>query len=164
MWNDEQTARGSRLVARDLRDSGFGNGGTENPPEAGRQGNGKPGDTCFRNQRREQELRVRRAIRAGTGNGEPGTGGDRTAKMAGRRPTAGNRDSETGIRTSSLVARRSWVVACASRSWRAAAFARSRRKVCQSAAGTIESSHAARARGKRCPHASFFRLEPRRGE
>jgi len=92
--------------------------------------------------------------------------GEGTAKMAdgGQRPGTGIRTSSLVARRSWLVARRSWVVACASRSWRAAAFACSRRKVCQSAAGTIESSHAARARGKRCPHASFFRLEPRRGE
>jgi len=37
-------------------------------------GSRKPGDTCGRKVRREKELRVRRAIKAGTGNGEPGTG------------------------------------------------------------------------------------------
>ena len=56
------------------------------------------------------------------------------------------------------------VIPLARRPWRATAFACSRQKVCQSAAGTIESSHAARARGNRGDRSPFLCLpKPRKG-
>ena len=69
-----------------------------NPPE--RPGGQAPGDTRGRKPRREQELRGRRVLKAGTGNGEPekgdGDGGEGTAKMADGGPAAGNRQSGAG--------------------------------------------------------------------
>jgi len=96
-----------------------------------------------------------------------GTGGEETAKTADdghrpgigirKRPTAGNRDSGTGVRDSRPVARGSPL---ATRH----GFRAQPQKVYQCAAGTIGSSHAARARGNRGDRFPFLCLsKPRQG-